>query len=107
MCPYVKVTGYHDNPKCTKKNTVCPMMRRCTERMVWLPLNSMDGCKLKEETIMPKGAHKVRFKKNGLLYVEYNDAVVMLPYDGEDTPEYVFLTNRGGKLKIKKGDNAK
>lgn len=105
MCPYVKVMGYHENPICTKKNTVCPMMRRCTERMVWLPLNSMDGCKLKEETIIPKGAYKVRFKKNGILYVEYKDTVVMLPYDGDDAPEYVFLTTRNGKVKIKKGDN--
>lgn len=107
MCPYVKIIGYQDMPICEKKNTVCPMMRRCTTRTTWLPLNGMDGCKIKNEVEMPKGAYKVRFKKHGILYIEVGDQIVTLAYNGEDTPQYVFLTKRNGEYKLKKGDNAK
>ncbi len=106
MCPYVKIKGYHEMPFCEKQNSVCPMMRRCSEKMMWLPLKSMDGCKIKNETELPKGAHRVRFKKHGMLYVEYDNSVIAIPYDKDDTPKYVFLTKRNGVIKIKKGDNA-
>lgn len=107
MCPYVKIKGYHEMPLCEKQNSVCPMMRRCSEKMMWLPLKSMDSCKIKNETELPKGAHRVRFKKHGMLYVEYDNKVIMIPYDEDNTPQYVFLTKRNGVYKIKKGDNAK
>lgn len=107
MCPHVKIINYKEPPVCEVNNGICPYMRRCTTQMTWLPLNGMNGCKIKESFGIPKGAHKVRFKKHGMLYVEYGDHVITIPYEGEDTPAYVFLTKRNGVIKLKKGDNAK
>lgn len=107
MCPYTKIKGYHEMPLCEKQNSVCPMMRRCSERMVWLPLKQMETCKIRTQVEIPKNAYRVRFKKHGNLYVEIDNKVIMIPYDSEDTPQYVFLTKRNGIYKIKKGDNAK
>ena len=106
MCPYVKVIGYHEMPICEKTNNICPMMRRCTTHTTWLPLNGMYGCKLRNEIELPKGAYAVRFKKHNKLYVSVNGQIKMIPYDGDDTPQYVFLTKRNGEYKLKKGDNA-
>lgn len=104
MCPYVKIIGYHEMPICEKKNNICPMMRRCTTYTKWLPLNGMDNCKIKTEVELPKGAYKVCFKKHNILYIEVGDKIVTLPYHENDTPQYVFLTKRNGKYKLKNGD---
>lgn len=101
-CPYVKVTSYADFPQCTLTNSVCPYMYRCTNKLTWLPLASMNSCTYQKQggVNIPKGAYKVRFKKNGLLYVEYDNKIVTIPYDKE-APEYVYLKKVNGALKIK------
>jgi hypothetical protein len=63
----------------------------------------MDSCLTRKsrETNIPGGACKVRFKKNNLLYVEYEDSVVTIPFEGEQ-PDYVVLESRDGELQIMK-----
>ncbi|MBQ0088942.1 MAG: hypothetical protein KBT27_06390 [Prevotellaceae bacterium] len=61
----------------------------------------METCKARTDLEIPKGAYKVRFKKHGNLYVEYKNGVVMIPYEEEDTPPFVFLVKRNGVLRIK------
>lgn len=101
-CPNVQVTSYADFPRCTLTGEVCPYMYRCTTQFTWIPLASMHSCKIKEQdnVNIPEGAYKVRFQKNGFLYVEYKNGVVTIPYD-KSAPDYVFLEEIDGVIKIK------
>lgn len=84
FCPYCKVLSYQENCRCEILEDICPLVRRCTIKPVWLPLESMSGCRLRRNgENMYK--NKIRFEKNGELYIENGDYVVITPnpFDGD------------------------
>ena len=86
MCEYCEKGSYYGFCVCIKNNEICPFMRRCNIEHEWLPIDSMNTCSLRE----PKGVielnkneYKVRFEKDGYLYIEMGDMVIQKrnPYD--------------------------
>lgn len=72
-------------------------MRKCSQKREWIPLDSMNECKLRSDIL--KG--NVRFIKNGYLYVDVDNFVVKIknPYDYE--PKNVEIVKRYGQYYVK------
>lgn len=98
MCPYVKDNGYTSFPTCMKTGKVCQRMYRCSTKMKWWALESMERCSEREEEV-PKGAYRVLFAKNGKIYVKIEDNAIPFSYKGE-TPKYVYAKKVKGVWKI-------
>lgn len=86
MCEYCEKGSYYGVCMCTKSKDICPFMRRCSMEHEWLPLNGMNTCSLRqpERSIeLKENEYKVRFEKDGDLYIEVEDYVIQKknPFD--------------------------
>ena len=86
MCEYCEKGSYYGFCICIKSDDICPFMRRCNIEHEWLPIDLMDTCSLrkpKEVIELNKNEYKVRFEKDGYLYIEMGDIVIQKrnPYD--------------------------
>ena len=86
MCEYCEKGSYYGFCVCVKSGDICPFMRRCNIEHEWLPIDLMDACSLrkpKEVIELNKNEYKVRFEKDGYLYIEIGDVVIQKrnPYD--------------------------
>ena len=106
MCPYCKVGNWMDTCVCTKLNSNCMFMYRCTFEHRWLPIPEMDNCVLMRESMeekkMKPNENKVRFESKGMLYVEYGDNVIKVPNPfGNDIPAGVELVEVNNEYYVK------
>lgn len=72
-------------------------MRRCVNKMQYVPMESMDKCKVRSD--MVKG--NIRFIKNGFLYVDVDNNTIKIknPYGYE--PKNVEIVKRYGQYYVK------
>ena len=92
ICEYCEIGDYFGTCRCAKENSICPFMRRCNVEKRWLPLNTMDGCRIRtevEKVDMVDGKYNVLFEKNGQLYVDVDDNVVKVNNPFEAMPRTV------------------
>ena len=105
LCPYCQLGSYFGTCTCSVSNGVCPFVRRCNFERKWLPLNSMDGCRLrtKQERVknMSASGYHVRFESKGKLYVEYNGRVIKIANPFDYVPEAIELVRVENELYIK------
>lgn len=105
LCPHCKLGSYLGTCVCSVSDGVCPFVRRCNFERKWLPLESMNRCKLriKQERVKAMGIHGyvVRFESKGKLYVEYNDRVIKIANPFDYTPDAVELVQVENELYIK------
>ena len=105
LCPHCQLGSYFGTCTCLINNDPCPLVRRCNVEHKWLPLSSMDRCRLRmhESKVKNMSSNKniVRFESKGKLYVEYNGRVVKInnPYDY--TPDGVEIVEVDGQIYIK------
>ena len=89
ICKYCEIGSYFGTCLCTKENTVCPFMRRCSMEHKWLPLHGMDDCLVRKEGVkvgnLSKNEYIVSFVRNGKIYVDINGIMYKFsnPYDYE------------------------
>lgn len=96
-CPNCIIGEYKAYCTCKLTNNICVFTRRCSREMQWLPLDSMQKCKLRSDIV--KG--NIRFIKNGYLFVDVDDRTVKIknPYDYE--PTNVNIVKINGEYYIK------
>lgn len=76
-------------------------MRRCNVEHKWLPIDSMDVCTLRQperSIVLKDNEYKVRFEKDGDLYIEMGDYVIQKKNPYDDIPEKVTLIEVDGEL---------
>ena len=76
-------------------------MRRCNVEHKWLPIDSMDVCTLRQperSIVLKNNEYKVRFEKDGDLYIEMGDYVIQKKNPYDDIPEKVTLIEVDGEL---------
>lgn len=76
-------------------------MRRCNVEHKWLPIDSMDVCTLRQPErgiVLKNNEYKVRFEKDGDLYIEMGDYVIQKKNPYDDIPEKVTLIEVNGEL---------
>lgn len=88
LCEYVSIQSYNTQPICKKTGEKCFKMRRCSEKLCWLPVNNMKECKNRKN--IPDGKKEVLFLKNGYLYYkDKNDNVRRKKWNQDEIPEYI------------------
>ena len=78
-------------------------MRRCSVEKRWLPLNTIEGCRIRTEVDkvgMVDGKYHVVFEKRGKLYVDIEGMVVVVDSPFDATPDKVDVTQVDGKYYI-------
>lgn len=97
-CKYLKETSYKEFPQCEAENCICVMLRRCTDKMCWIPNGDMDNCKIKQkkDKECPKGYYSVRYVYHKKAYIEIDGEVVAIPYDGEYKPFVKLRKTKNG-----------
>lgn len=103
ICQYCEIGDYFGTCKCVKENSICPFMRRCNVEKRWLPLNTMEGCRIRtevEKVDMVDGKYHVIFEKRGQLYVDVEGMVVVANNPFDATPEKVDVTQVDGKYYV-------
>lgn len=101
MCEYCEIGSYFGFCTCINSHEICPFMRRCNVEHKWLPIDSMDACKLRkpERSItLNKNEYKVRFEKDGELYIEMGDYVIQKKNPYDYIPEKVTMIKVGGEM---------
>lgn len=101
MCEYCEIGSYFGLCTCMKSHEVCPFMRRCNVEHKWLPIDSMDVCTLRQperSIVLKNNEYKVRFEKDGDLYIEMGDYVIQKKNPYDDIPEKVTLIEVDGEL---------
>ena len=105
ICEYCIVGDYLGFCRCEHSQDICPFMRRCSLEHRWLPLATMDKCKIRLENDnmveLNKDEYKVLFESKGALYVEYGDSVFKFKNPFEDVPKKVQLIKVDNELFIK------
>ena len=99
MCEYCEIGSYFGLCTCVKSHEVCPFMRRCNVEHKWLPIDSMDVCTLRQperSIVLKNNEYKVRFEKDGDLYIEMGDYVIQKKNPYDDIPEKVTLIEVDG-----------
>lgn len=110
ICEKCKVGAYSEFCECGATNEICMMMRRCTTRKMWVPIEYMDKCSLRfadtkkeeEEVVdLKNGEYKVEYIQNNKLYINVDGFLYRLrnPYDYE--PKKVSLVMVDGEMYIK------
>lgn len=98
MCEY----SNFENGQCKIDNTICPFIYLCSKCNCYRANKAMPtSCKKKEIKELPKNCYKVCFEKNGNLYIQVDDNIVILPSPFENTPLYVKLFKRKDKWIIR------
>lgn len=107
LCEYCQIGSYTGYCTCLKTMDICPLVRRCSERRTWLPLESMGQCVKRQVTVNRKedielkaGEYLVEYVQNGKLYVNVDGGLIRIlnPYDHE--PQKVKLAKVDGKIYI-------
>lgn len=104
MCEYCEKGSYFGFCTCTKSHETCPFMRRCNVEHDWLPIDAMDRCTLRrpERRIeLKQGEYKVRFEKNGDLYIEIEDYVIQKKNPFDHIPEKVEMVKIDNEMYFK------
>lgn len=99
FCPDCIITEYA-KPCICKQGNICAYMRRCTDKMKWIPLDGMDKCKLRSDN-----QHgNVRMVYEGYLYIDVDDTTIKIknPYNYEPT-NVDLIKDENGEYIIKKG----
>lgn len=102
FCEYCKVGAYSSYCTCKITGEICPFVRKFPCIQQWKPLDAMNNCKIrKDENMIPTGENKVRFVKNGKLFVEIEEFVVEIlnPFDYD--PQTVAVVNVDGEYYVK------
>lgn len=101
MCEYCEIGSYFGFCTCIKSHETCPFMRRCNVEHKWLPIDSMDVCRLRQperSMVLKNNEYKVRFEKEGDLYIEMGDYVIQKKNPYDYIPEKVTLIEVDGEL---------
>ena len=62
----------------------------------------MEYCKIrKESVVVPDGKNKVRFEKNGKLFVELEDSVITVDNPFDEVPQFVEIVAKNNEYYIK------
>ena len=104
MCEYCEKGSYYSVCMCTKSKDICPFMRRCSMEHEWLPLNGMNTCSLRqpERSIeLKENEYKVRFEKDGDLYIEIEDYVIQKKNPFDYIPEKVEMVRIDNEMYFK------
>ena len=104
ICEYCEKGTYYGVCTCTKSQEMCPFMRRCSIEHDWVPLDSMNKCTLREperRVELKQGEYIVRIEKNGDLYIEVEDYVIVKKNPFDDIPEKVELVKVDNEMYIK------
>lgn len=107
LCEYCQIGDYAGHCTCLKDGDICPLVRRCSERQTWLPLESMGRCarrqvvkKRKEGVELKANEYLVEYVQRGKLYINVDGALIRKanPYDYE--PDKVKLVKVGNEYYI-------
>lgn len=104
MCEYCEKGSYYGFCTCVKSNNICPFMRRCNMEHKWLPIDAMNTCNLRlpeTEVVLKQGEYLVRFEKNGELYIEIDNYVVVKKNPFDYVPTKVELVRVDNEMYIK------
>ena len=104
MCEYCEKGSYFGFCTCTKSHEICPFMRRCNVEHDWLPIDAMDKCTLREperRVKLKQGEYKVRFEKDGDLYIEIEDYVIQKKNPFDYIPETVEMVRVDNEMYFK------
>ena len=104
MCEYCEIGSYFGFCTCIKSHEACPFMRRCNVEHKWLPIDSMDVCRLRqpERSIeLKENEYKVRFEKDGDLYIEIEDYVIQKKNPFDYIPDKVEMVRVDNEMYFK------
>lgn len=104
MCEYCEKGSYYGVCTCTKSQDMCPFMRRCSMEHEWLSLNGMNTCTLRkpERSIeLKENEYRVRFEKDGDLYIEIEDYVIQKKNPFDYIPEKVEMVRIDNEMYFK------
>ena len=97
-CPYAIYEDVVCRPKilCTAKNGmgVCINAKLCLKVEKFIPTEKMGDCyimKMEQRQAIPTGSNYVRAIKNGKVYVEFENRVIVVDEFSNDITNYVYL----------------
>jgi len=95
-CPDCIIAPYSQFCQC-KNGGLCVYVRRCSQKLQWLPTDTMARCPLRSD----KQKGNVRFVKDGYLYVDVDNTVVKIknPFNYEPNNVNIELTDNGYTIK--------
>lgn len=103
MCHYIKIKNIMELPLCSLDGKICPYVIRCNSEKKWNKIPEMNNCHIRIGHDNKHG-NKVRFEKQGLLYIEIEDKVITLDNPFDFVPTHVNLVKtKKGQYQIKKG----